>query len=174
MLHVENLRQSEGAAFPHSFYAKWPPACEGKEVVSVAVPPAYTGLVASTDPTSSWKSGTSSVAMARRGEFEALENFYVFRERARVAAFLEEHPFLIALLFEAYGQVKQHFGSQPFIFLEVVTDTEAADDRELYAFIPTHLPPEEALKKLEQFDNAWWLGAMGRAEGALCIDVEFQ
>ncbi len=65
------------------------------------------------------------------------------------------------------------FGSHPEVALEVIIDSEAVDDRELFAFIRTSLPSDEVLTKLDRLDHEWWLDAMDRAKGKLCIHVEF-
>jgi hypothetical protein len=33
--------------------------------------------------------------------------------------------------------------------------------------------PDEAFCRLERFDSEWWISAVGRAKGKLCINVEF-
>ena len=119
------------------------------------------------------KSKNSPLVEVPRQEIERLEDLYSFRGREEVTEFLESHSFLVLLLLEAYPHVKRHFGSDAPVFLEVVTDPEATNDRELYALIGTRLPPEAALEKLERFDKEWWSAAMDRAQCKLCIDVGF-
>ena len=111
--------------------------------------------------------------IARQPKENLLEEVYVFRRPPEVAGFLEKNSFLISLLFEVYPQIEKYFGKNAPVFLEVVTDPEATDDRELYALIATQLPPEAALEKLERLDKGWWLSAMYRAQCKLSIDVEF-
>ncbi len=106
-------------------------------------------------------------------EIQSLERLYTFRRPEEVSGFLEAHSFLIPLLFEAHRQIEKYFGPYPQVFLEVVTDPEATDDRELAAFIRTNLPPDEALNRLERFDEGWWLEASHKARGNLCIHIEF-
>ena len=103
-------------------------------------------------------------------EFERL---YQLRGRAEVVAFVAEHPFLTPLLAEAYRQIESYF-PQSQAFLEVVADKEAPDDRELVASVVTGLSPAEALPTLDRFDEGWWLDASGRAQGKLCITLEFR
>ncbi len=103
----------------------------------------------------------------------SLEQLYTFRKPQQVSSFLQAHSFLVPLLFEAYIQIEQHFRSNPQVFLQVVTDPEAADDRELFIFIGTNLPPDEALDRLDRLDEEWWFDAMDSSKGGLCIDVEF-
>jgi hypothetical protein len=97
--------------------------------------------------------------------------WYSIRRRIEVSAFLEAHPCLVPLLLEAYDEIAQHFGPSP-VFLEVVTDPEATDDRQLVAFIRTDLEPTEALARLDRFDKSWWLEASPRSRGKLCIHLE--
>ncbi|MCI0692184.1 hypothetical protein L0337_09300 [candidate division KSB1 bacterium] len=75
---------------------------------------------------------------------------------------------------ETYDKIGNYFGPQPEVVLEVVADPEADDDRELFTFIRTSLPPQEALEKLDQLDENWWLDAGDQADGKLCIHLEFK
>lgn len=104
----------------------------------------------------------------------ALEKLYTYRRPKEVKEFLAAHPFLEPLLVEAYNKLDDYFGPQPDVVLEVVTDPEAIDDRELFAFIRTSLPSHEALEKLDQFDENWWLDAGDQVDGKLCIHLEFK
>jgi hypothetical protein len=104
---------------------------------------------------------------------QALERQYVFKDRDQVISFLENHPFLVSLLLEAYSKIETYFPEYPQVFLEVFTDPEVPDDTQLVASIKTNLSPDEALERLDSFDRKWWLLSMDRAKGELCIDVEF-
>ena len=104
---------------------------------------------------------------------QTLEQQYIFRDRAEVIGFLENHSFLIPLLLEAYSRIGLYFPEYPEVILEVVTDPEVPDDNQLVASIKTNLSPNEALEKLDSFDSKWWLQSMDRARGELCINVEF-
>lgn len=119
------------------------------------------------------KNKSSPLVEAPRQEIERLQGLYSFRQKEDVAEFLESHPYLVPLLFEAYPQMEKHFGGNAPVFLEVITDPEATDDRELYALIGTRLSPEEALERLDQFDKDWWLRTLDRAQCKLCIHIEF-
>lgn len=101
-----------------------------------------------------------------------VEQLYIFRRRAEVIAFLQSYQFLITLLIEAYYWIEVCFGPYPQVFLEVVTDPEAIDDRQLVVFIRTDLDPVEALAKLDRLDKSWWLKASHGSRGKLCIHLE--
>lgn len=98
---------------------------------------------------------------------------YTFRRASEVSEFLETEPALIPLLAEARKQIENYFGDVELV-IEVITEPEAAGDRELVIFIRTDLPPDEALHRLEQLDDDWWLDASTEAKGKLCIHIEFK
>jgi len=104
---------------------------------------------------------------------QSLGQLYTFRRPQEVSQFLDTHPFLVPLLVEAHAKVAEYFGPSPDVVLEVVSDPEAENDRELFAFIRTTLPSDEALSKLDRLDQEWWLEASFRARCRLNIDVEF-
>jgi hypothetical protein len=112
--------------------------------------------------------------VATEPALQSLGQLYTFRRPEEVSGFLRAHPFLIPLLLEAHSKIVQCFGPSPEVVLEVVTDPEAMDDRELFAFIRSSLPPDEALGKLDKLDKEWWLDEADRAEGNLCIHLEFR
>jgi hypothetical protein len=103
---------------------------------------------------------------------EEIERSFALRNESDVAAFLGEHPFLLPLLLESHDRINEQFPNARPV-LEVVTDPEGADDFQLALFIRTRLAPEEAVANLERFDDTWWLDALDRARGKLCITLEF-
>ena len=104
---------------------------------------------------------------------QTLEQQYIFKDRDEVIGFLDNHPFLVSLLLQAYNKIEKYFPEYPQVILEVVTDPEVPDDSQLVASIKTNLSPDKALERLDSFDSEWWLQSMDRARGELCISVEF-
>lgn len=102
-----------------------------------------------------------------------VKQFYAFRRSQEVSRFLQAHPFLVPLLLEAYGEIDQYFGPSPDVVLEVITDPESENDRELFALVQTELSPDDALHRLDRFDQEWWLDASPQACCLLNIDVEY-
>lgn len=102
-----------------------------------------------------------------------VERHYIFRQRDRVIEFLETRPFLVPLVLEARSKISEYFPEYPVVFLEVVTDPDAPEDQQLAASIRTRLSPEQALDKLDSFDKGWWLQSIDKANGQLCMHVEF-
>lgn len=120
-----------------------------------------------------WRESGASIVRFWDREVQMLEQLYVFRKRMEVLRFLDVHLFLVPLLLEAYAKIGNYFEPYHPVFLEVISDPEATNDRQLFAFIGTHLSPDEALDSLEYFDDEWWLDTLDEARGKLCIDVEF-
>lgn len=102
-----------------------------------------------------------------------LERQYTLRGRGEILQFLEKYPSLVELLLEAYSKIEQYFPRSE-VFLEVAHDPEATDGDELVASIGTTLKPREAVQRLNQFDDDWWLGASDASEGRFCIRLEFR
>lgn len=100
-----------------------------------------------------------------------LEQLYTFRDPAIVHLFLHQHPHLISLLLEAISHIRKYFPDQQ-TFLEVISNPEAVSSQ-LVAIIVETSSPDEAFERLERFDNEWWISAVGRAKGKLCVNVEF-
>lgn len=121
-----------------------------------------------------WQQGGTSTILVPLYQVRSLEQIYTFRRPEEVSWFLQVHPFLVPLLVEAYGKIATCFGPYPEVALEVVTDPEAVDDRQLVAFIRTDLHPAKALASLDRLDKGWWLEAAHRSRGKLCIHLEYR
>jgi hypothetical protein len=101
-----------------------------------------------------------------------LEKLYIFRNANDVTSFLEENPFLIPLLQDAYTHIKEYFPDSD-VFLKVAHDPEFIGQKQLVAFIAVKQTAEEASQALDRFDEGWGLEAWERAEDKLCITLEF-
>lgn len=102
-----------------------------------------------------------------------LRRRYAFRDLSAVKGFLEEHPFLIQVLFTAYKEIRDVFGPGPRLALRVVADPEALEERELFLFIQTTLHPRAARPLLDELSRKWWLDAMLDAKGEMNISLEY-
>lgn len=105
---------------------------------------------------------------------DQLARAFVIRDAAQVQAFLDRHDSVASLLAEAHQQINRYFPKSP-VALQIFSDPDdSVSDEQLVASIAVKLPPNEALKKLDQLGEAWGLAAMERANGKFCITVEFQ
>jgi len=116
---------------------------------------------------------TSSVLVGQGEKLSQIKRIYSFRDEAETARFLRIHPALIDLLLEAPPHVERYFGPNPQVVLEVVADPEASDSEELFANICTSLPVEEALERLDQLDEGWFLAQLEWTAGRFNFNLEF-
>jgi hypothetical protein len=135
---------------------------------SLIISPGYSEM------TAGWQEPGLSLVRASELQFALLEQRCLFRRRDEVIRFLKVYPFLVPLLLEACDKIAEYFAAFSGVVLEVITDPEAENDRELFAFIRTSLPPVEAFDGLDRLDEEWWLDASDKAKGKLCIHVEFE
>ncbi|HON35321.1 MAG TPA: hypothetical protein PLY52_03300 [Methanothrix sp.] len=98
---------------------------------------------------------------------------YTLRRPNDVYDFLKKEPSAIALVSEAHERIREHF-PQDEIFLEVLRDPDSPMEKELLISISTRLPPIDAIKKLDAFDDSWWLGASSNSPVDICIKVEYR
>ncbi len=98
-------------------------------------------------------------------------NGYISIEPSSVSSFLQAHQELISLLNEAYKELRKYFSSED-LKLELVTDPEIAEDR-LFVYIFTSLSVTDALRKLDEFDEQWWLEQLDRANSLLNFNLRF-
>jgi hypothetical protein len=140
-------------------------------------------ITASAEPSeimTTWSESNASTVRVPSVLLHVIEQLYTLVHRDRVLRFLNEHVSLVPLLVEAYGQIEDHFPPSR-LFLDVIADPEVTgdevgelDSEELILSIATQLDANDALDKLARLDNDWWLAALPRAEGKLCINLEFQ
>lgn len=104
---------------------------------------------------------------------ERLRQWYGFKDDAEVADYLEKHHSLSNLLVEAQAEIREYFGSDVQLVLKVVKDPDVGDDQRLFVLIQTDMSPEDALDRLDELYDAWWLDALPEADHKMSIDVEY-
>jgi hypothetical protein len=102
-----------------------------------------------------------------------LEEAYSLRNAAAVRRFLHACPQLVEVLLEAHVYLQKYFGPDPQVTLRVVSDPEAESTDELFAYIRTSLPVDEALARLDKLDEDWFLDQLDRVNGQLNFNLEF-
>lgn len=103
---------------------------------------------------------------------QLLETYYQFDSAPEVIDFLIKNQFLVGLLLDAPEQIKKCFDHNAELVLRLASEPEEDDSQELFVFIMTRLPVDEALKRLNTLDEEWWLEASYRGRCLLNIDVE--
>lgn len=105
---------------------------------------------------------------------DLLQRCYTLRgKRTEILRFLESFPFLVPLLVRAYIVIQTYF-PQTLVFLAVMNDPDESDADQIVVSIATHLHPEEAIERLDAFDQQWWLESAKQADGKLCVLLEFR
>ncbi|MHA1205312.1 MAG: hypothetical protein ACTSRR_09285 [Candidatus Heimdallarchaeaceae archaeon] len=92
---------------------------------------------------------------------------------SNIEKYLIQNSYLIPLLFQIPNEIENFFPSSK-LFLELETDPEENSKPELFVYIRTKLSPDEAIKRLDEFDNTWFLNASVLYGGNICVNLEFQ
>jgi len=89
--------------------------------------------------------------------------------------YLNEHSFLIPILYEANKKIKEHFPSagKDNLLIEIFVDPETGDKR-LFLNIMVDMGPEEALNRLNKLRYDWWLPVINKTQWKMRIDVDFK
>ncbi len=106
-------------------------------------------------------------------KWRAVELLYDLVNPGSASDFVRQRGYLVDLLLEAYARLWLCFGDWPVVELELEGDPEVLRRRYLAARILTSLSPEEAVARLERFDEEWWLDHIGRAGRDLVFVPEF-
>jgi|SRR5215208_2868531 len=99
----------------------------------------------------------------------ALQGIYQFANKD-VVKFLNKNGFIVELLEEAVPIIKEHFGADVEVFLELSC---SHDNCEVFARIATRLKPKEALAILDRFDEQWWFDVSPRAKCLLNFALRY-
>jgi hypothetical protein len=103
---------------------------------------------------------------------DAVEKLFEIGDVPGVRRYLDGQPTLVPLLVEARRAIPRYFPDPTGVRLELLADRDDGDHVDLFAIIRTVLPEDEALRRLDRFDEEWWLEAAVRGNGHLTIDVE--
>lgn len=127
----------------------------------------------SSDVASIWiDTGTATTKLAEP-QLGILAGRFEFEDFNAVVGYLQYHAFLIPLLFEAYEYIRATFAAQAAPRLRVSQDPDGEALSELVLAIRTDLPADQAIRLLDQFDDAWWLDAMPRAACRMTITLDY-
>ena len=82
---------------------------------------------------------------------------------------------MIDVVFESFSEISKYF-QEHTPRLSMVYDPENSDpsSSELAVNIQTSLEPLEALQKLDEFDENWWLDNVAEVDGAICFRLEYE
>jgi hypothetical protein len=101
----------------------------------------------------------------------ALESLYTIRDWKAIQRFVVEFPNVFPVLLEASTALAKHFGPDCQVTLEIVSDPETENQRELVAYVQTSLPVADALVCLDSFDRAWFLERLDGISGLFNVNL---
>lgn len=116
---------------------------------------------------------TSSFLIEQITKIKRIKRIYNIRHEVETIRFLRKHPALIDLLLEAPAQIERYFGSSSLLTLELATDPEDPDSTELFVNVSVPLPVDDAIVRLDRFDEGWFLEQLERTGGRLNFNLEF-
>ena len=108
------------------------------------------------------------------GTLEDIAARYTLRRPEEVTEYLSRYPNLIPLVLEVADHIPQYFGADAPLILEVFTDPESIPvHQELFAIVQTPVSAQDAVERLDRFDEEWWTDAPRPGPGVLVVDFEF-
>lgn len=94
-------------------------------------------------------------------------------DQRSVASYLRNHPDAKNALRHTYRALRTLFFDEP-LRLEVYRDPEGEVGPKLAIYVETSEAPEEALSKLDKFDETFWLDHLDEYDTYLCINISYQ
>ncbi len=112
-----------------------------------------------------------SALFAAQTLFGELET--AFFEPREVHRFLLKHPFLIHIVSNSITYVREIFGEDTPIELEVVKDPEGMDEEMLFAYISVTGSPSEAMELMDKLDDEFYLAQSPQVQELFNFNVRF-
>lgn len=101
-----------------------------------------------------------------------LEDYYRIDDYRSVFSFIDRNRFLAAFLSDIYHAIESYFGPDTIVLLKVYDDPESEDDLMLFGLIETYLSPDEALNRLESFDENILIDRLEKCDFLFNVDVK--
>ncbi len=111
--------------------------------------------------------------LERQIKWPVVERLYDVADPARVCTFTFEKPYVLELLLDAYARLCALFGETSTIRLDFNVDPEIPGRRYLAVRVLTVFSVDEAIERMDHFDEVWWLDRIGRAGRDLLFALEF-
>lgn len=120
------------------------------------------------------KGGGTKVAKTTAAGAARSADSYELRNAADFAEYIASHPQLTGFLQASHRELRQLFGPEFRFVLEVVRDPEtSAPNAYLFVNIRTAMPMDEAMARLDQFDENWYLDQVNSFGDLVNFNLEF-
>jgi hypothetical protein len=115
----------------------------------------------------------NTFATHTRTHAEHLAKDYIIKKPKDVGEFVSENLYLLDLLEEIPLKLKKFFGENQELSLEFFLDPEDVNWHRLQVKIQTELSVNEAMAKLNNFDEEWWIDNEERSNSKVTIRLEY-
>ncbi len=105
-------------------------------------------------------------------DIKEVKKYYTFINQEDIMTFLKTNQSLVKILKDAIGKIKNIFGADIRICLELHCDPEEEWD-ELFIVIKSPYSPQKARELMNELDRTWFLNIMDKTQGKLCITEEY-
>jgi len=113
-----------------------------------------------------------SILKHPRSVLRELRRDYQITDEEEILAFLERYPAVAPLLHDVRSKIRKFFGEDP-VRLEMFYDPEWPEDGpKLVVNIQTHYASREALDRLHQFNEGWWIKSRSEIDAPLMVSFE--
>lgn len=109
---------------------------------------------------------------SKEQKLELVKKLYYSDEFDSIKSFISDNFFLADLLIEAHPQLKDHFGTNLRVDLVLRTDPEESY-KQLFGYLRTPMPIDEAQASLDSFDDNWFLDHLVATKGLLNFNLIF-
>ncbi|MCL2824690.1 MAG: hypothetical protein FWD57_11925 [Polyangiaceae bacterium] len=102
-----------------------------------------------------------------------VQSTYEFRNQDAVVEFIRANPYLLPPLVGIPGHIFDAFGKDTALVLRVESESVYAIDTGLVVMVRDPSRDDESLKRLEAFEEDWWLDHMDDARDKILIMLEY-
>jgi len=106
-------------------------------------------------------------------KWHVIRQKYSVLDAAATGAFVLDHAYLLDLLLEAYFPLQALFDEQAQIQVRLKVDPEIPDRRYLSVRVVTRLSAHDALRRMDRFDQDWWLDRIAHTDDDLVFSLGF-
>jgi hypothetical protein len=98
---------------------------------------------------------------------------YILRNSTEIERLLQQRSGLVPLLQEIPTKIHEYFGPKTKIALCTFKDPENPSDISLTVLIQSSMGVEETLRRMDAFDEGWWLAASLAVDSAISVNTEY-